>query len=364
MTTGTGTPTLQSIPTSPFRINPAEFFAKTDKEVFTPKTMTHPAQSQSWTTALLQAGIIGRLEIKFVGTLVVTTAAVTTSSSWPYNLMNNFTLSANGQNLLWNCSGIDLTALRHIRFPSYSELVDNFPGTVGGGDSVATGTYNVELTYEVPLSMDDATLIGALYAQSGTTNLQLTGTIAGNSELFSANPNNAAITGTWYIQETIFSIPQDTQNGELIIPDLTKLHGFTAVETGYSNTGSVRTPLVKQSGNLERLLVSVTRSTGNRLSAMPNASSSNKIDSIQLEYGGNKRPYDISPASYLLNLNNQHYGAPAPYDRLVLDFVRENPLRDAILLAGVTELAIVPKVNSGVTIGNGANVRSVQETLY
>lgn len=364
MAIGTGTPTLQTIPTQAFRISPAEFFAKTDKEVFTAKTLTHPSAGQPWTTALLQAGIVGRLELKFVGTLVVSTAAVTTSSAWPYNLLNNFTLSANGQNLLWNCSGIDLKALRHVRFPSYSELVDNFPGTVGGGDSVATGTYNVELTFEVPLGMDDATLIGALYAQSGTTNLQLTGTIASNTELFSANPNNAAITGTWYIQETIFSVPQDTGSGELIIPDLTKLHGFTGVETGYSNTDEVRTPLVKQAGNLERLFLSVTRSTGNRLSAMPNASSANKLDSVRLEYGGNKRPYDINPASYLLNLNNQHYGAPAPYDRLVLDMVRENPLRDAILLAGVTELAIVPKVGSGVTVGNGANVRVVQETLY
>jgi hypothetical protein len=43
--------------------------------------------------------------------------------------------------------------------------------------------------------------------------------------------------------------------------------------------------------------------------------------------------------------------------------VRENPPRDVILMAGVTELAVVPKVNTAVSI-SGGSVRIVQETLF
>ena len=68
-------------------------------------------------------------------------------------------------------------------------------------------------------------------------------------------------------------------------------------------------------------------------------------------------------AATLLAVNNQHYGATAPYDRLVFDFLRENPQRDVIYMQGVTELNVVPKVDAGVTVSAG-EVRVVQETLY
>jgi hypothetical protein len=293
---------------------------------------------------------------------VVATAAATTSDQWPYNLLKGFLLSANGQNNLWDCDGADLQALRYARYPSYAEHVDVFPDVVGGGGSVATGTYTLSLTWEVPIAIDEVSLIGSLYAQSSATNLTVKLTQALYADLFATNPANATITGTFYIQETLFDIPIDAK-GMIVIPDLTRLHGYNAVEFPVTNVGDARVPLIRSAGQLARLFVSARGSATNRLSGLPNAASTKKLNSLRLEYGGNQRPFTWDPISTLLSLNNQWYGAPLPYDRLCIDLLKENPPRDIILMQGVTELAAVPNIGSGVTL-TGASVRLVQETLF
>jgi hypothetical protein len=362
MPVGVGAETLQNIPVNPYTTDPASFFQMTSKNVLTPRTPSAPGPGQSTSVQLLQSGVVSKLQVTFVGTLVVATAAVTTSDQWPYNLLKGFLLSANGQNNLWDCDGIDLAALRFIRYPSYIERTDVFPDVVGGGGSVAVGTYTLYLTWEVPIAMDDVSLVGSLYAQSSATNLTVKLSQALNSDLFTVNPANATIAGTFYVQETLFQIPVDGQ-GKIVIPDLSRLHGFNAVEFPVTNTGDVRVPLIRSAGQLGRLFVSSRGSATNRLSALPNAATSKKLDALRIEYGGNQRPYVWDPAAQLLALNNQWYGAPAPYDRLVLDLLKENPPRDVILMQGVTELAAVPRINTGVTI-TGGSVRLVQETLF
>lgn len=362
MPVGVGAETLQNIPVSPYVTDPATFFQMTSKNILTPRSPANPGPGQSTTVQLLQSGVVSKLQITFVGTLTVATAAVTTSNKWPYGLLDGFLLSANGQNNLWDCDGLDLQALRYVRYPSYTERVDVFPDVVGGGGSVGTGDYTVYLTWEVPIAMDDVSLVGSLYAQSSATNLTVKLTQALNTDLFSANPANATLTGTFYVQETLFLIPVDGQ-GNIVIPDLSRLHGFNAVDFPITNTGEARVPLIRSAGQLGRLFISGEAAANNRLSALPNAASTKKLEALRIEYGGNQRPFTWDPASQLLALNNQHYGAPAPYDRLVMDLLKENPPRDIILMQGVTELAAVPRIGAGVTL-TGASVRLVQETLF
>jgi hypothetical protein len=362
MPVGVGAQTLQNIPVSPYTQDAASFFQMTSKNVLTPRALAAPGAGLTISTQLLQSGVVSKLQVTFVGTLVVATAAVTTSDQWPYNLLKGFLLSANGQNNLWDCDGIDLAALRYIRYPSYAEHTDVFPDVVAGGGSVATGTYPLYLTWEVPIAMDDVSLVGSLYAQSSATNLTVKLSQALNTDLFSANPANATIAGTFYVQETLFQIPVDAK-GQIVIPDLSRLHGFNAVEFPITNTGDARVPLIRSAGQLGRLLISARATATNRLSALPNTASTRKLDALRIEYGGNQRPYVWEPAGQLLALNNQWYGAPAPYDRLVLDLLKENPPRDIIFMQGVTELAAVPRIGAGVTL-TGASVRLVQETLF
>lgn len=362
MPIGTPAETLSHVPSQPFVVDPAAFFQMTRKNVITPAQLPAPGAGQFATTQLLQTGVVSKLQVTFVGNLAVTTAAVTTSNQWPYNLLKSFRLSANGQNDLFSVDGLDLYALRFARYPAYVERVDTFPGSVGGGDSLAVGNYPITLSWEVPVAMDDTSLVGALYAQSSATNLAVRLGQALAADLFSANPANGAITGTFYVTETIFEVPYDAR-GNLVVPDLSRLHGFVAVEVPLVSAGETRVPLIRSAGQLNRLFTSFTGSPTNRLSALPNAASTKKLDALRLEYAGNQRPFVFDPASILLNINNNHYGAPLPYDRLALDLVKENPPRDIILMQGVTELAVVPRVNPAVTVAGGT-ARIVQETLF
>lgn len=362
MPVGTGAETLQTIPAQPFVVDPGAFFQMTRKNILQARSLPAPGPGASVATQLLQTGVVSKLQLTFVGTLTVTTAAATSGMDWPYNLLKGFTLSANGQNELFSCDGLDLHVLRFLRYPAYVERVDQFPGTVGGGDSIAVGTYDLHLTWEVPIAMDDTSLVGALYAQSAATNLSIRLAQAIGADLFSANPGNAAIAGTFYVQETYFEIPFDGE-GNIVIPDLTRLHGFVAQQFPLTNTGDVRTELIRSAGQLSRLLVSAHGSPTNRLSALPNAADTKALDRLRLEYGGNQRPFVWDPASTLLSLNGQHYGAPLPYDRLAVDLVKENPPRDLILMQGITELATVLGVGTGVVPSNGI-IRLVQENLF
>lgn len=362
MAVGTGATLLEQVPGVQFVTDPGSFFALTSKQVNPIPGIAHPGAGQAFARQLPQVGVKSKLRITFSGTLTVATAAVTTSKDWPYNLLKNFKLSVNGQNDLFNCTGVDLTVLRDLRYPAFIEAVQAFAGTIGGGDSVGTGTTTLYLSWEVPIAMDDVSLIGALFAQSSSTNITAQCTIAANTDLFSANPGNATITGTWTIEETFFEVPFGAQ-GELIVPDLSRLHGFNAFDTPFTATGDATAKLIRSDGQLMRLLVRADHSATARLSADPSAASSRKIDAIRLEYGGNKRPYVFNPAASLREVNNQHYGGPALYDFLVFDFAKENPARDAVIMLGTTELQTVVTVNSGVTVSAG-QLHPVQETLY
>lgn len=363
MAIGTGADTLQNIPAQPFVTDPALFMQMTSKEIKTFAPQPAPGQGVFFNKALPQVGIVAKLLINFVGTVTVAGGASTTGNRWPYGLIDSFVLNANGQNELWNCDGLDLAVLRDLRYPAYVEAVDAFPGTVGGGDSVANGAYTLSLTWEVPIAMDDVTLIGSLFAQSSSSNLNLKVTQALNTALFPTIVGTVAIAGTFNLVVEMFEVPYNDK-GELVVPDLSRLHGFNANVTPLTGIGRQSSPLIRSQGQLCRLLVSADASAILRLSGLPSAATTKQIDAIAFKYGLNQRPYDFDPAALLLSLDNQWYGRPSPYDRLVFDFVKENPARDTILMGGITEPNVEITVDSTVTLTSAAGIRCVQETLF
>lgn len=364
MPMGTGAPTLQNLPASNFVVDPANFMAMTSKQVYTTATQAAPGGGSFFTAQLPQVGVLSKLRVIFAGSMTVAVGGATAADEWPHNLLSKFVLGVNGQNDLYSLSGVDLHALRFVRFPAFEDATDNYPGTAGGSSAIAAGTYGLYLTWEVPICVDETTLVGSLYAQSAATQIAAEVTQGTAAQLFSVNPGNVTIAGSFLIQTTHFEIPYNAE-GALVIPDLSKLHGVSAVDYPLQQVGESRFALIRNAGQLHRLFLSQRSSLTNRLTALPSSANTRKIDRVRLEYGGNKVPMDYNPAAALLAENNQFYGAPAPYDRHVFDFVRENPLRDVVLLQGLTEFAIVPTVNSAVVITAGeAKTRVVQETLF
>ncbi len=364
MPVGTGAVLLQNVPVQGFRTDPALFNQLTTRNVNSQLSgIPIAGAGTQWVRQLPQTGIIAKLRITFTGTITVATAAATTSDQWPYNFLKSFVLSANGQNQLFVCDGLDLSALRDARYPAFQfHNTDTFPGTIGAGSSIGVGTSNFTLNWEVPLAMDDVSLIGSLFAQSSATNITIAAFQCMNSDLFTANPGNVTFAGAWNVEDLFFEVPYDAQ-GDLIVPDLSRLHGVNVFDTTFTATGPNRIPLIRSQGQLSRLFVSVRSGLTARLSALPSSALSARIDAIQLGYGGNQAPYIFNPAWNLLELNAQWFGGPLVYDRLCFDFVKENPPRDVWLMQGVTELACTPTIDTGVTVTAGS-VHLVQETLF
>jgi hypothetical protein len=364
MPTGTGAITLSQIPDVPFVIDPGQFFDKTEQQIFQAMALPLPGPGSFVPFNLPRTGVLSKLTVTFVGTLTIANAAVTPSWLWPYGILQGFVLSANGQNDLFECNGIDLAVLREARYPYFVDHVDMFPGAIGGGSPIAIGTYPIFLTFEVPVAIDDTTLGASLFLQSSSTNIRITMAQELTANLISAGAAaNWTLAGNFLVEPDIWKIPYGP-NGELVLPDISRIHTLVANEIPFQNTGDVQVPLIRTAGQMERLFVRAFGAYPNTpLTAAPGQPANTAIDQIRLQYGGNQKPEVYNPAARLLSRNSQWYGATLPYDALCFDRIRENPVRDLVYYQGVTELQTVLTVDPAVVPGVGCKVRTVQESL-
>lgn len=341
--------------------DPKLFWKKTRKDHVQLTSFAAPGQGQKQRVQLKRAGLYTRLWVLFDGQFTVTTANVTMDEGAPYSLISELVLKANGSEV-WQCSGVDLKVLDHTRYPAFVDQTDDLPGstTLVGGETLAVGTHDVALTWVIPISPDDMSCNAGLYAQADAINLELAITQANDTDLCSSDPN-FAVTGTFYVVAEMFEIPR--VEGKVIIPDLSMVHRFIAVEKVIE--GQVSRPgLLRSEGNLMRLLVSGRSADNTPLRFDPQAAAANRVLKVELEYGVNERPFSYDPAWALVQLNNRHYGTAVPYDRVILDFIKENPIRDAVHMMSLTELALKVQVDPAVALVNGQSFfRLVQETI-
>ena len=365
MPVGTGAVTNRLLPAQPFLTDLNAFNQLTKKNIAQLPAFNRAGNGQTWEKTLPQAGIASKVYIVFEGTVTVTnnTGSVDTTNEYPYNLLKELKVAVNGSTDLWHCDGRDLHALQHVRHPSRIDTTDQFPGEIGANVGVASG--DLYLRWEVPLAMDDVTLAGALYLQSQSINVSFTGREAAEADLFDVNGDaTVTITGQWKLEPVTWEVPYGTgeQADKVVIPDLSRLHFFLAATMPLNNVGRNRLPVPRGDGQLARMFVSAESADGTDLSAHPSTADAAKIDALRVSYGGNKVPFEWDPASFLVAENNDHYGTRVPYDRLVIDQVRTHPIREAILLAGLTELAVDLDVNNAVALNQG-RARIVSEIL-
>lgn len=359
---GTNVQSATNLPSVPFVVDDGLWAQSAKKN--TTDLPTAAWGTGSVQTQLPQVGIIGEILITLDGTLTIAEGGATTGDRWPYGILSAYSHSINGQqDLFGNVFGEDLNVREAIAFPAYSDDVDVYPGSVEGGDSLDAGTYQVSLHWRVPVATDLITLAGALYAQNPTTSIRLAITENTMPGLFSADATNASFTGVWGFSETMF-IPAYDPNGKIIVPSgIQNLHSMTAVDLPLPATGQNPLDLVRGSGNLQRLYMAFRSSPTQRLSAAPNAASDVAVDALALSYGQTQQPYSWNPASRLLQRNNLDYGFSPPYDYLIIDTVKQDPTRDAIVYAGLTELKILATIDSAVTL-SGGTAHLLQESLF
>lgn len=373
MPVGSGVETLRLLPRVPYVIDPQGFADSTTENESALNPLALPNQGSSVRYQLPDADIVSKLTITLIGTLTVTAAGTGQTQpvcgpSWPYGLLDEFTLTANGvSHDLWSCDGVDLHVKNFIDHLGLTNNADVFPGSVGGGGAaLAAGSYPLHLTWDADISTDPTWLVAALFAQSSETMLsgQL-GLASITAPLIASGGTGAlwAISGDFYISEKSYEIPYDSK-GNLILPDITKLHLFVAEERPWTNTGDVEVNLLRTSGQLMRIFQSGYYNAGDPLSAQPGTADTAKIDDFRIKYGVKATPYEWEPASVLSVRNNRDYRSPVPYNRLVVDQMLHNPARDMMVLEGVTNLRTVTTVDSSVvpSVGN-ATMRAVEEIL-
>lgn len=366
MPTGTGAAVLSSLPEVPYSIDPAQFMAKTEKNVQPLDVVATPGPGNSTSFYLPRSGVASMMKLKFIGNLNVGTQGPTFGPRWPYGLLSGLKLSAGLGADLWDLGGLDLAALKAANRPYVTtNLVDQFPGAVGGGSVPAVGNYPLYLSFEVPIAVDQTSLIASMFLQSSSATVQCQIAQELTHNLQQATGQSDAdwtITGSWYPQLTLWDVPVG-QNSELILPEVNRIHMCVAIDQAITGTGRQPAPVQRTAGVLQRLFLRGELSPQSFLSALPSAAASDLIDQIQINYGLINTPIIFNPASTLAEGNNEAYGQPLPYDTYVWDTLRENPSRDAILLQGVTNLQAILYVDPAVTVPAGAYTRVVEEIL-
>lgn len=360
MPTGTGAIAIRNLPVTKYAINPGLFNQLTERVVFDPINFALPASGNYVNTQLLQVGIVGSINIIVSGTITTTgtTVTVVPTAHYPWDLIS-VQVSGNGQNNFIQCSGWDLTDRLRAASRAYVDGISSFPA-VGASPFTAAAAVAFKLYYKIPIAMDDTTLVGALYAQSEATNLVLKISRAVDADIFDVDAGTLAVTGTIYIEEEIFSVPYNPKDStELIIPDLTVLHGLVSNDNAVASQTTLDTQLFRINGQLERLFYQTwDLSTADE----PALTATATYLQTQLIYGSNQNPYTFNPMEFQKFRNNRDYRVVFPDGRFVLDFVADNPARDLVLLEGVTNLRLRTQYSSAPT--GGSFVHFVQETLF
>jgi hypothetical protein len=201
---------------------------------------------------LRRSDILSEINLHVVGSLTITpgTGTVATTAEWPYNLFKSLKLNANGASALISARGWTLRAREMAKDEGLSDrgntqTIGGTPRSNGtlslaseswGVGSNTTGlgaqTVPVDFVVTVPVAEDPFDLTGSLFLQQTSSELSLEINWAQQSDLFALTGNGAqTFSGTVSINTTKFEVP--TQDGAIIVPDLSMFHSL--VETNAVN---------------------------------------------------------------------------------------------------------------------------------
>lgn len=385
MPTAAPTQIMQGIEVPTSSVNPTQFFALTRRMTFQQKSFSFAGLGLTDNVPILQAGIISGLFVQFQGSLVVTLGGGTAASTmrWPYDLPRAFRFSANGQSNLINCSGGKLKA-REIM--ARGDLTDRgiargiggaSPGTqinqgsmslntegwgVGQGVSaIPGGTYTVDLEWYVPIAFDDVSLVGAIFAQTSATDLNLAIDWAPVTDLFTlTGAATAVLTGQCTVLGRLYTIPQGP-NGQVIVPDLSTFHSL--IQTRYANPGNGVNEVRLAGQGVGKQLLRLYGQLWNGAVQAPVPVNRTNYGQVGWRYGTSDTP-ELYP-----NGQVHAYSVEKTFDcdlcsvngYWVLDFASENAFRDSVDEGTATELRFVNEIQNAVTLVNPV-IEYVQET--
>jgi len=387
MAVGQPTVVLQGIETPNVSIDPDNFFRYTRRLRFPMKSKTlFAGVGSSDSVSLRQTGVVSKLLVRVSGT-VTTSAAAATTSEWPYNLVRAFRVSANGQSNLINANGLQIKMLNVVDNPALTSkgvtraanqavgagtatsgtlsLASEDWGTNGAetmGPSVTALTavsHTVDLYYEIPVSFDDKTLIGAIYAQTNATQLTLDIDWESQANLLAAG-SFTANTLSFAVLGEVFSIPN--VGGRYCTPDLSAFHSVIGFKQSGLSSGDNETllPGTGVGRQLMRLFGQVYNGTA---PGSPFQVNDTNYGQLAWRYGGNDTPEFAPSAQQLRYINELDYNDDIGriWGIWAWDFATAWAFRDSVDEGSTTDLRVVYNLVS--TPSNGV-ARVLQETLF
>lgn len=388
MTAATANVTMQGISVPASSVNPNEFFKRTRRQVFLQRTIPQSAGPGSTDTiTILQTGVLSEVIVRLVGTIVVTLPTGTCASTWawPYDLVRAARFSANGVANLINCSGWHLKARDIMRRGALDDR--GVPQGIGGASpgtsrtqgtlslaseswgvgqavtAIPAGTYNFDLQIPIPVAHDPVNLLGAIFAQTTSTALELNLDYNPLGSLFTLTGTaTVALAYSATVEAVVFSLPANPAGG-IFVPNLSAFHQLIASKA--PNAISVGANEIKLAGSgpgrqLMRLFFRTMNGT------VPSALPVNATNYSQpyWRFGGNTTPEQWTDGQDLREWNerlfNTDFGGTEGF--AVLDWDSQWAFRDSIDEATASELRF------GFTIPQGVSLTSpyteyVQEVI-
>jgi hypothetical protein len=381
-------PLIQGVATPDVVVNPAAFYAATRRLRFPMKALTAIVGLGSTdSVSLRQTGIVSGLEVRLTGN-VVWGGTITGSSTlydWPFNIVRNFRLSANGQSNLIQARGLTIRAMEFIGGAKIDDtgISKNFNavasttgtlamppddwGTSGvnqlspNGTVAAIGTYTVDIMYYVPVCADYVTLLGSVYAQSAATNLTLD--IDYNTQAALVIVGGSA-TFTQALQYSVTGLAYSIPNvgGQYMVPDLSQFHQLAEFRQGGLAQG-INEPLLPGTGvgrRLMRLLFQVYSGTA---PVAPLAMTAANFSTVAWAYGGSDVPEAYGNGQNLRNTNYRQAGADLGglWGFGLWDFVSQFAMRDIVDESATSDLRVQIGLVNAPTSGFA---QILQETLF
>jgi len=282
---------------------------------------------------------------------------------FPYRLIREIALQANGVTGIIDCSGPTLHARRMRIYRNPSSKVFKSPKV---GVKLKKESQEVVFVIEIPIAHDMLSLIGALLAQNEETQLAVQINWASEEEVLVGGAVEK-LEGEVFWSTTVFSIGSTVQgqNELTVLPDLSAFHGLIETQTPLTGTGKRRAELVRTAGQLLCLMAWISNKTGEaQLEPI-------KWETFALEYGGNKDPLvwgsGAANIRELVEENADDFNGVITggegLELVAIDQERDNPTRDLIVPQSLTELRATIGVPSSFSPSNALIVTS-QETLY
>jgi hypothetical protein len=374
--------TFQGIVVPGSSLNPKAFFAGTRRQYVLQKTLgTWGGFGNTDVVDTLRSGILSGYYVKMSGSLVITLGGGTCASTarWPYYVIRSARFQANGQSNLVNADGWALRAREFMADPQMSDrgvaqgIGGASPGTsrtqgtlsmnseswgVGSNVSaIAAGTYDVELSFYVPVAYEDKMLTGAIFCQTLSTTLELDLDYANLSDLFTlTGAATVVFTPQVTVEAEMFTIPSDGKGG-FFLPNLSSFHSYIGSRAPNSiAAGNNEITLAGQ--GVGRQLMRILWRTQNGATPVPllpitvGSGTTPNITSPYWRYGTNTTPETWLDGQDLRYINERDYGvdiaAFAGYE--CIDFDRTWAFRDSVDEGSATELRFGYTIASGVSL--------------